>query len=184
MMNQIFQIVFMLFMASQSLFAQDANQSLLISKLEKVTQSLADKDESKVSITLRLADLYSERARRDSMNEIEKGCVDKCVAGTADRTKALRLYTDILPRVPEVNKSKVIVQIGHLFQLNGQEDKALSFYSKVLDGSGAGNMSSDLKSEAHLSLAEIYFKRRDYKKASVHYQTILNLPSSNSTHRC
>ncbi len=179
-MNKILQIIAILFLVSQNIFAQDANQSLLISKLEKVNQSLADKDESKVAITLRLADLYSERARRDSMMEIEKGCTTTCNAGTADRTKALRFYTDVLPRVPDVNKSKVIVQIGHLYQLNGQEEKSLAFYSKVVEGGGAGNMSSNLKSEAHLSLAEIYFKRRDYKKASVHYQTILNLPSSNS----
>lgn len=168
-----------LILLSINAVAQDANQGLLITKLEKVNQSISDKDDSKVAITLRLADLYSERARHDAMNEIEKGCATTCNAGVADRTKALRLYTDILPRVPEVNKSKVIVQVGHLFQMNNQEDKAIQFYSKVVEGAG-GNVSADLKSEAHLSLGEIYFKRRDYKKAQGHYQTILSLPQSNS----
>ncbi len=168
------------FVLGQKLSAQDANQSLLITKLEKVNQSLADKDESKVSITLRLADLYSERARKDSMMEIEKGCATTCSAGVADRNKALRLYTDILPRVPEVNKAKVIVQIGHLYQINGQEEKAVQFYSKVVDDNSSQSLSAVLKSEAHLSLAEIFFKKRDYKRAAGHYQHILNLPNSNS----
>jgi hypothetical protein len=162
---------------SLNIFAQDANQGLLISKLEKVNQSISDKDESKISITLRLADLYSERARHDAMTEIEKGCSQNCNAGLADRTKAIRLYNDILPRVPDVNKSKVIVQVGHLYQLNGQDEKALQFYTKVTE---LPNLTSELKSEANLSLAEIYFKRRDYKNAKTHYQIILNLPQSNS----
>jgi hypothetical protein len=185
-MNKIFQpsLIVSLFLShflfAQAMYAQDANQSLLITKLEKVSQSLADKDESKVAITLRLADLYSERARHTAMSEIEKGCVSNCNGAVADRAKALRLYTDILPRVPAVNKSKVIVQVGHLYQLNGQEDKALSFYTQIVNGTATGNISSDLKSEAHLSLAEIYFKRRDYRNASVHYKNIISLPSSNS----
>lgn len=178
-MNKIFLAIVILssLFLTSALQAQDGNQGLLISKLEKVLQNLADKDESKVSITLRLADLYSERARHDSMKEIENGCSGECIAGTADRTKALRLYTDVLPKVSEVNKSKVIVQVGHLYQMNGQEEKAIGFYSKVTE---ASQLSNELKSEAHLSLAEIYFKRRDYKKAAPHYQVILGLPQSNS----
>lgn len=181
-MNKIvvFFVVVSQLILTQNLFAQDANQSLLITKLEKVNQSLADKDESKVSITLRLADLYSERARKDSMLEIEKGCATICNAGVADRTKALRLYTDILPRVPEVNKAKVIVQVGHLYQINGQTEKAVQFYSKVVEDNSSQSLSAVLKSEAHLSLAEIFFKKRDYKRAAGHYQHILNLPNSNS----
>lgn len=169
------KIVFsaLIFFLSASGFAQDANQSLLISKLEKVSQTLADKDEAKVAVTLRLADLYSERARQDSMVELDKGCANVCKAGEVDRVKALRLYNEVLPRVPVVNRGKVIVQIGHLYQLSGQQDKAIQFYDKVLSDSGSQDAAADLKTEAHLSLAEIYFKKSNYKLASAHYQEIL-----------
>lgn len=178
-MKYVFNLLGLLIL-SQIAFAQDANQSLLISKLETVSKSLADKDESKVPIALRLADLYSERARKDAMNEIEKGCANSCGAGSADRAKALRLYNEVLPRVSEASKAKVIVQIGHLYQMSGQEAKALEFYQKVVQDKSAHAMSADLKSEANLSLAEIYFKKREYKNAHTHYQNVLNIPSSNS----
>ena len=63
-------------------FAQmdEASRSLLIDKLGNVQRGLAPKDPSKVAVTLRLADLLSERARFDSMKEIEQGCT-VCNAG-------------------------------------------------------------------------------------------------------
>jgi hypothetical protein len=153
----------------------DGNRSLLITKLENVYQHLAPKDSSKVAVTLRLADLYAERARTDAMNELNQGCTT-CKAGEADRKKALRLYTEVLERAPEAVQGKVMVQVGHLYQLTGDEAKAVSFYQKILNE----NASSELKAEAQLSLAEIYFKRRDFAKAQNYYQDVLKNASANS----
>ena len=111
----------------------DGNRSLLITKLENVYQHLAPKDSSKVAVTLRLADLYAERARTEAMNELNQGCTT-CKAGAADRKKALRLYTEVLERAPEAVQGKVMVQVGHLYQLTGDETKAVSFYQKILAG--------------------------------------------------
>jgi len=153
----------------------ESNRSLLISKLENVYQHLAPKDSSKVAVTLRLADLYAERARTESMKELDQGC-SVCKAGEADRKKALRLYTEVLDRAPEAVQGKVMVQVGHLYQLTGDETKALSFYSKILQD---GN-SAELKAEAQLSLAEIYFKRRDFAKAQNFYQDVLKNAAAGS----
>lgn len=147
----------------------DANRSLLIDKLENVYQHLAPKDSSKVAVTLRLADLYAERARTDAMKELDQGCT-VCKAGETDRKKALRLYTEVLDRAPEAVQGKVMVQVGHLYQLTGDENKAVTFYSKILSDNGN---SAEIKAEAQLSLAEIYFKRRDFAKAQNYYQDVL-----------
>lgn len=153
----------------------DNNRSLLISKLENVYQHLAPKDSSKVAVTLRLADLYAERARTDSMKELDQGC-SVCKAGEADRKKALRLYTEVLDRAPEAVQGKVMVQVGHLYQLTGDETKAIGFYNKILQE----NNSAELKAEAQLSLAEIYFKRRDFAKAQNFYQDVLKNAAAGS----
>lgn len=155
--------------------AEDSNRSLLIQKLENVYQHLAPKDSSKVAVTLRLADLYAERARTDAMKELEQGCTT-CKAGEADRKKALRLYTEVLERAPEAVQGKVMVQVGHLYQLTGDEAKAVNFYQKILNNNG----SPELKAEAQLSMAEIYFKRRDFVKAQSFYQDVIKNAAANS----
>jgi len=158
-------------------FAQqdDGNRALLITKLENVYQHLAPKDPSKVAVTLRLADLYAERARLEAMNELNQGC-SSCKAGEGDRKKALRLYTEVLDRAPQETQGKVMVQVGHLYQLAGDEAKALEFYQKIL----TQERTPELKAEAQLSLGEIYFKRRDFAKARGYYQDVVKSPAANS----
>ncbi len=173
MMGVVFSVTAIISVANAQM--DDNNRSLLIDKLENVYQHLAPKDSSKVAVTLRLADLYSERARAVSMKELDQGCT-VCKAGEADRRKALRLYTEVLDRAPEAVQGKVMVQVGHLYQLTGDENKAISFYSKILQSSGA----SELKAEAQLSLAEIYFKRRDFAKAQNFYQEVLKNATAGS----
>jgi len=155
--------------------ADESNRNLLIDKLESVNQHLAMKDPSKVAVTLRLADLYAERARLDAMKELDQGCT-VCKAGESDRKKALRLYTEVLDKAPESAQGKVMVQVGHLYQLTGDENKAVGFYQKILKD----NEAPDVKAEAQLSLAEIYFKRRDYPKAQGYYQEVLKNSAASS----
>lgn len=149
------------------------NQNVLINKLEMVYRHLADNDASKVGVTLRLADLYAERARRES--SMADGCID-CKGPVDDREKALRLYAEVLDRAPESSRAKVIMQMGHLHQLNGKEDKAISLYVKNI----GGDQDPQMQAEAHLALGEIYFKRRDFTKAVHHYNEVLKVPRSSS----
>jgi tetratricopeptide (TPR) repeat protein len=155
--------------------ADDQTRSLLIEKLSQVYLNLAPADSSKVAITLRLADLHAERARVDAMRELENGCV-QCTAGKADRTKALSYYNEVLDRVPDSSIGKVMAQIGHLYELTGQERQAIEMYERILKNP----KTPEAASEANLSLAEVMFKRRDFARASSFYQAVLAGPPSPS----
>ena len=150
--------------------ASDQAQDLLINKLTSLHQSLADKNQSKVKITLRLADLHAEKGRLQAKHELEKGCIDECTNGEKDRRKALEYYRYALPKLKDQEKiGTILVEMGHLYELIGKDNEALKFYRKVISRA-QGSQSA----EARLSLAEIYFKQRNYRKALEHYQKVLN----------
>lgn len=167
--------LFLLLISFNFSYAQtEGDQSgLLMDKLSQVYQHLAPNDPSKVAVTLRLADLFAERARTEALKEITQGCAP-CKAGDADRKKALQLYNEVLARAPEAVQGKVIVQVGHLYQLTGEEGKAIGVYERILRESAL----AELKAEARMSLAEIYFKRREFAKARTFYQEFLKTATS------
>lgn len=141
-------------------------RDLLIEKLTQVYLNLAPSDASKVPITLRLADLHAERARLDAMKDLDSGCT-VCEAGKADRQKALQYYQEVLPKVPADSMGKVLAQVGHLYEMTGDEKDAVTTYQKIL-------ASSPKDSEANLSLAEVYFKHKDYAHARPYYQAVVD----------
>lgn len=150
-------------------------RDLLIQKLTHVYSTLAPADAARTALTLRLADLHAERARQEAMLELQNGCTT-CEAGKDDRQKALRYYHDVLPKLNDVQVAKVLPQVGHLYQMTGQDKLAIETYEKVIrDGKQL-----EAVAEAHLSLAEMAFKRRDYVAAKNHYSKVLEIPQSNS----
>lgn len=151
------------------------SRDLLIQKLNKVNLTLAPSDSSKVAVTLRLADLLAERARIAAMKDLESGCT-VCTAGQEDREKALRLYKDVVDRVPLAQKGKVYIQLGHLAELTGHEKEALVYYEKVR------NESQDPASlaESSLSMAEMLFKKNQFQKAKSAYEEVLKIPQASS----
>jgi tetratricopeptide (TPR) repeat protein len=171
----LFVIMISTLNAGAAATADSEARNILIQKLDKVQASLAPNDSSKVAVTLRLADLLSERARFESMSELDRGC-QTCVAGDADRKKALRLYLEVVTRAPEASRGKVMVQIGHLYQMTGQEKNAIEFYQKVL----SSETSDLLKAEANLAMGELFFKKRDFSKAESFFQSVVNNPVASS----
>lgn len=141
-------------------------QNLLIEKLTQVNLNLAPNDSSKTSITLRLGDLHAERARRLANAELNQGCTT-CTAGDRDRKKAIEMYNSVLPQLQSDQKARVLTQVGHLHELTGQEAKAISIYEQLLK-----NENPSIASEAQLSLAEVYFKKRNYPLALEHYNKV------------
>lgn len=142
-------------------------ETLLIDKLTNVFLKLPEGNPTKTKITLRLADLHAERGRLTAKTEFEKGCIE-CSNGERDRKKALEYYHYVLPQLKGDSRQNVMVQVGHLYEVLGQNTKAISFYQKVLKAnSGKG------AAEAHFSLAEIYFKQRQFGKAKGHYKSAL-----------
>lgn len=146
----------------------EATQSRLIEKLTQVNLNLAPNDSSKTSILLRLADLHAEQGRRLANKEINEGC-NPCTAGTRDRKKAIELYGEALPHLQNEQKSRVLTQMGHIHELVGQEAKAISIYEQLLK-----NESPAIAAEAQLSLAEIYFKKRNFPLSLEFYQKVKN----------
>lgn len=145
----------------------------LIDKMNYVYLHLSPQDSSKLSVTLRLADLLSERARKVSRKELEEGC-SPCVAGNKDRQKALALYKEALPKTDPATKLRVMVQVGHLHDLLGQDDQATQAYQTVIRESSDDGM----KAESLMALGEMKFKKRQYAPARDYYAQVLKYPNA------
>jgi hypothetical protein len=145
-----------------------ASRDMLIQKLTQVYLNIAPSDSSKVGVTLRLADLHAERARLQSMDELNNGCT-VCNAGKEDRKKALRYYQEALPKVADDSIGKILAQVGHLYELTGQEAQAVATYNRIIQE----HRSAAAVDEAHLSLGEVYFKKRNYAQAKPHFEAVM-----------
>jgi hypothetical protein len=155
---------------------QDILNDRLVEKLNHVQMNLAPNDPSKVSVTLRLADLLAEKSRKLMQKELEVGCPTTCNAGLKEREKSLKLYLEVVDKTPEMSQGKVLIQIGHLYELMGQEKEAISIYEKSLLKITA----SQPLAEIHLSLGEIFFKKSKFQEALKHYDEVLKVTTASS----
>ncbi len=155
--------------------ADDGTRDLLIQKLKGVHFNLSPEDPSKVAVALRLADLYSERARVSAMKELESGCT-VCTAGEDDRKKALSLYLEVVGRAPEASRNKVLIQVGHLQEILGQDSEAKKSYEIV----SAKSTDQQAQSDANLSLAEMLYKKSQFKEALGYYTKVIDNPLAGS----
>lgn len=151
--------------------AKDATRDRLIVKFKKVFLQLAPSDPSRTPIALRLADLLAERARLQAMAELDGDC-GTCDAGLKDRTEAIKYYKIGLKEVPERQKGKILSQMGHLYELLGESQKAERLYKDVL----ARKVGGAAEAEALISLAEMSFKSGDFERAIVFYTKAADHP--------
>ncbi|MFZ3229661.1 MAG: hypothetical protein WA160_05620 [Pseudobdellovibrio sp.] len=169
---------FIIILSGFNAFAEPIDTSshdLLIKKLTQIQLNLAPADSSRSSVLLRLADLHSEKARILSNKEINDGCTI-CKAGEKDRAKAIGYYTEALAKAPESTRSKVYLQLGHLYELQGQADLAEKKYILILSSS-----QNPLElAEAHLSLAENAFRKSNYALSMKHYDQVLAIEGASS----
>lgn len=148
--------------------AQANPDNALIEKFTMVYLRLAPTDQAKNGVTLRLADLHAERARKLSMMDL--------AAGEKDRNLALKYYREAVKGTPEENQSRIWIQMGHLHEMNSDSAGALKAYEQVLQLPAA----PEQKADAHLSLAEVYFKQRNFPAASKHYAEVVQNEKSPS----
>lgn len=171
--------VFLVFsLSTPAAFAQSADRStqdLLIQKLTQVQLGLAPADPARASVLLRLADLHAERARQLSMKELADGCT-VCKAGDQDREKSLRFYSEALAKVPASSVSKVHLQMGHLYEMQGLNELAEKSYRAML----AASSKPIEMAEAYLSLAEMSFRKSEFKNAQELYQKVLATEGASS----
>lgn len=175
MSHQLKVLVVGILFLSLSVNAQQSQSDYLIEKLQKVYLSLAPQDPSKLPVTLRLADLMADRARVQSMEELNQGCTN-CVAGRKDRIKALSLYSEVVEKVPMASQGKVLLQMGHLFEMTSQEAKAQAAYTRSLSQSN----DEAVIAEANLALAEMNYKKSRWSAAQAHYEKVLGNSAASS----
>jgi tetratricopeptide (TPR) repeat protein len=146
--------------------------TLLIQKLERVLETGDSKDESKIPVTMRLADLYAERARMAAMDELAKN-INNGPASASDRKRALELYKTAFEKVAASDKGMVLIQMAHLNELMGQTSQAVEIYNRVKKNSS--QFPPDAVGIAHVGLGEVHFKKGQYKQALAEYEKALSL---------
>lgn len=151
-------------------FADEARE-LLITKFERLHQTMAPADPAYIGMTLRLADLLSEKGRAVQNLEDQKGCLE-CTHGAADRQKALMYYQQALPKLAGIQKQKVTLQIGDIFEKLDQPKKATDYYQKAL----GETQDPTVRAEILMSLGELNYKRRNYTLAESYYQQSVSIP--------
>lgn len=146
-----------------------ATRDKLIEKFTKVYSQLADEEEAKINVTLRLADMYAEKGRDLANQELGEGCT-LCNAGDESRNLALRYYNEAVGFLKEDRKASVLIQVGHLQELLGKENEAISSYKQVFGNTN----NSRFISEANFSLGELYFKQRNFDQAANYFQKVVS----------
>jgi hypothetical protein len=146
---------------SLSAGAQSSTDNALIEKFTMVYLRLAPTDTAKVGVTLRLADLHAERARKLSMEDMVKG--------EKDRNLALKYYREAVKGTPEEGQARIWIQMGHLNEMSSDSSSALKAYEQIL----ALPATPEQKADAHLSMAEVYFKQRQFEKARANYAEVM-----------
>lgn len=147
-------------------YAQSENA--LIDKFTMVYLRLAPTDQAKNGVTLRLADLHAERARKLSVEDL--------AAGEKDRALALKYYREAVKGTPEETQARIWIQMGHLHEMSSDSSGALKAYEQVL----ALPSSPEQKADAHLSMAEVFFKQRNFPLAAKNYGEVISNEKSPS----
>jgi len=151
-------------------YSSDLNDSL-INKFELIYKNLAPGDPQRVAISLRLADLLSEKARRVGQLEFNQtGAFGK--QSEELREKALKIYESTLPSLEGSQKSRVLLQMGYLSELVQDSKRAQKYFAEV------SSTTSDLKlkGEAYLALADNLFRSKYYLEALDAYNKSLSYP--------
>lgn len=136
----------------------------LIQKLESVV-SIEGKDSmyNSSQLSLRLADLYAERARLLSLEKQGQGDQLYKAKITEDRTRAIKLYTQVLPSLKLQEKGRVLLQTAHLYLMLEQKEEAVKIYSSILKN--ARQHSKETLAAAQIQWADIMFYKGEFASA-------------------
>lgn len=174
--------ILLLFIAlsSQAVTAQVGKMDIhthdiVITKLENVVKNLDKKISQKAPIILRLADLYSDRARLKFMQEMEKSC-DACLGSKDDRKAAIDHYLSIIPYLDGDTQAQSLIQAAHLYKLIGNVNEAIKLYKSVAES--RKNYAAVMKGSAYGGLGETYFQKGEFKQAKKYLQKALNIPET------
>lgn len=154
----------------------------LIEKLETVIKETPRGDTTRVPALLRLADLFSERARLLSMQEIEAGCFDpsqsapekkaQCLVSKEDRRKAISYYEMALSESSGASQSRILFHLAHLYEMNGDNKKAESLYRRILS-LGPKHFTKAVLGQSQAGLGEIAFREKRFSEAKRQFELSL-----------
>ncbi|UYL08133.1 tetratricopeptide repeat protein [Bdellovibrio sp. SKB1291214] len=147
-------------------------QDLVVGKMERVLKAMDVKDPSWVPTQQRLADTLAERARTRFMQEVEANC-DGCKGSKADRQKAIQIYESILSQVKLNEHGPILFQLGHLYQMAGQNDKAIELFQSITKDAKKKSISADIVSRSHAELGDLLFQKGKFKEAKANYEVAL-----------
>lgn len=150
--------------------------TLVVEKLRSVLKNDL-KDVARAPIQLRLADVLAERARLKAQKEVEANC-DDCQQSKEDRKEALNLYESAFANEsagPAVDKGAVLMQMAHLDELLGQNDKAAKIYEQAI--SSKGKYSKHTIASSYSSLADYKFTKGEFSKSKELYLKALAISS-------
>ncbi|WP_413581544.1 tetratricopeptide repeat protein [Bdellovibrio sp. HCB288] len=143
-------------------------QDLVVGKMERVLSAMDKKDPSWIPTQQRLADTLAERARTRFMQEMESNC-DGCKGSKADRQKAVEIYENLLSQVKLNEHGPILFQLGHLYQMAGQNDKAIDLFQSIVKDAKKKNIAKDIVSRSHAELGDLLFQKAKFKDAKNHY---------------
>jgi tetratricopeptide (TPR) repeat protein len=137
--------------------------SMVIDKLERAMDLMEKDAPERTGVMLRLGDLYSDRARLKGMEEVQKNCED-CQKSKEDRIKALAYYQDAFPKTSKGDQGKLLVQMAHLNNMNGNANKAGDIYKDVIE-KGHKVYSSAVIGASYFNIGEAQFRKGNFKQA-------------------
>jgi len=136
----------------------DSTQDIVVSKLNRVLESMDHKDPSWLPTEQRLADVLAERARARSMQEIEANC-DGCKGSKEDRKQAITIYETILNEMPLKEHGPVLFQLGHLYEMVGDSNKAINLFEQIIKDAKSKSIPSGIISRSRAELGDLLYKK-------------------------
>lgn len=140
-----------------------STHNMLIEKLEK--------GKGGPNGELRLADLYSDRARIKELQEIEQKC-NNCLKSNEDRKTAITKYKSVFSKLDNSEKERAFTQIAQNHLVLGETKKADQYYHQILKDKQS---SRKLKALAEHALAEQFFFSHNYAQAYLGYKIAIKL---------
>lgn len=148
-----------------------STKNALIEKLESVLPEFTNNKTKNKELRLRLADLYSDRAR---IKDYQSNNCEKCETGAQDRKKAIEYYEQTKNDSPSA-RAHILLQLAHLYKMEDQTKKSQSIFNEILKGKNL----KDHHIKAHLGLADIAFQNGQYKKAKIEYSSAIKTDNTN-----
>lgn len=140
-----------------------STHDLMIAKLESVLDSMPKKGPEFQNVSLRLADLYADRARLKLLAQQD---------ATPDRKLALNRYKTVFKQLKLDVQGPVTLQMAHLYTQLDDSRSAEQLLKTVLAKRG---YAKEVVAKAHAQLGEIEFKSARFSQAERHFSQSLKI---------